>query len=58
MGCNNNYYNKGDYGTSYCPLIQVGDVYQAGFDQEKIDAWIGPKQPPIIFEDLKACPLV
>ncbi len=38
------------------PLIQVGDVYQAGFDQEKIDAWIGLKQPPIVFEDLEACP--
>ncbi len=38
------------------PLIQVGDVYQVGFDREKIDAWIGLKQPPIVFENLEACP--
>ena len=38
------------------PLIQVEDVYQAGFDSEKIDTWIGLKQPPIVFEDLEACP--
>lgn len=38
------------------PLIQVGNVYQAGFDLEKIDTWIGLKQPQIVFEDLEACP--
>jgi hypothetical protein len=38
------------------PLIQVEDVYQVGFDQEKIEAWIGLKQPPIMFEDLESCP--
>jgi nitrogenase-associated protein len=38
------------------PLIQVGDVYQVGFDLEKIDAGIGLKQPPIVFEDLETCP--
>ena len=38
------------------PLIQVGNVYQAGFEREKIDAWIGLKQPPIVFEDLETCP--
>ena len=38
------------------PLIEVEDVYQAGFDPEKIDAWIGLKQPQILFEDLESCP--
>lgn len=38
------------------PLIQVENVYRAGFDQEKIDAWIGLKQPQIVFEDLESCP--
>ena len=38
------------------PLIQVEDVYQAGFEQEKIDAWIGLKKSPIMSEDLETCP--
>ena len=38
------------------PLIQVGDVYQVGFDREKIDAWIDLKRSPTVFEDLEACP--
>lgn len=36
------------------PLIQVGDVYQVGFNHEKIDAWIGLKQPTLVFAELDA----
>ncbi len=38
------------------PLIQVEDVYTVGFDQEKIDAWIGLKQSSPVVEDLESCP--
>ena len=37
------------------PLIQVGDIYQVGFEHDKIDAWIGLGAPKII-EDLATCP--
>ncbi|MGF1480514.1 MAG: ArsC/Spx/MgsR family protein [Cyanophyceae cyanobacterium] len=37
------------------PLIQVGEVYQCGFDRAKVDAWIG-LAPPTLFEDLETCP--
>ncbi|WP_013321705.1 ArsC/Spx/MgsR family protein [Gloeothece verrucosa] len=38
------------------PLIQVGEVYQSGFDPAQIDAWIGldPQKP--VTEDLETCP--
>ena len=39
------------------PLIQVGDIYQAGFDPNQIDVWIG-LTPPSIFEDLETCPRI
>lgn len=35
------------------PLIQVGEMYQVGFDPAQIDAWIGLKS---ITEDLETCP--
>ena len=38
------------------PLMQVGDVYSVGFDQEKIDAWIGLKESSQVSEDLESCP--
>lgn len=39
------------------PLIKVGNVYQVGFELEKIDAWIGLKQPTIVSsKDLETCP--
>jgi nitrogenase-associated protein len=39
------------------PLMQVGDVYRAGFDGDGVDGWIGlelkdVKQP----QDLESCP--
>ena len=37
------------------PLIQVKDVYQVGFDTDKIDSWIGLKSP-IGLDDLETCP--
>ncbi len=37
------------------PLIQVGDIYQVGFDRAKIDAWIGLTPSPVL-EDLETCP--
>ena len=37
------------------PLIQVGDIYQVGFDRDRIDDWIG-LTPTNIFEDLETCP--
>ncbi len=37
------------------PLIQVGDVYQIGFNRPQIDAWIGLSSPKG-FEKLETCP--
>lgn len=37
------------------PLVRVGEIYQVGFDRDKIDAWIG-LAPAKIFEDLETCP--
>ncbi|MGK7937591.1 MAG: ArsC/Spx/MgsR family protein [Xenococcaceae cyanobacterium] len=37
------------------PLIQVGNIYQVGFDRDLIDAWIG-LAPAKIVEDLETCP--
>ncbi len=37
------------------PLIQVGDIYQVGFEHNKIDAWIG-LLPKKVVEDLETCP--
>ena len=37
------------------PLIQVGDIYQVGFDRAKLDAWIG-LAPTKIVEDVETCP--
>lgn len=38
------------------PLIKVGDVYSVGFDQEKIDAWLGLNPEHSTTEDLETCP--
>jgi nitrogenase-associated protein len=37
------------------PLIQVGDIYQIGFNRPQIDAWIGLSSPKG-FEKLEICP--
>ena len=37
------------------PLIQVGNIRQVGFEQAKIDAWIG-LAPANMVEDLETCP--
>jgi nitrogenase-associated protein len=40
------------------PLMQIGNIYTVGFNQKKLDAWIGLKQPSIVFEDLETCPRI
>lgn len=40
------------------PLLQVGEIYEAGFDQERINAWIGltPEQVDALArQDLERC---
>ncbi|HBB30357.1 MAG TPA: hypothetical protein DC064_00515 [Cyanobacteria bacterium UBA9273] len=38
------------------PLIQVGEVCEVGFDQAKIDAWIGLSPIEPASGDLETCP--
>ncbi len=38
------------------PLIQVGEIYRVGFDQDSIDAWIGLNSTSSVTEDLETCP--
>ncbi|MFZ1025458.1 MAG: ArsC/Spx/MgsR family protein, partial [Limnoraphis robusta] len=38
------------------PLIQVGEIYRVGFDQDSIAAWIGLNPTSSIAEDLETCP--
>lgn len=38
------------------PLIQVGEVYEVGFDAAQIDAWIGLQSTDPSSLDLETCP--
>jgi nitrogenase-associated protein len=38
------------------PLIQVGDIFEVGFNLEKIDAWIGLNPVERGNQDLETCP--
>lgn len=37
------------------PLMQVGDSFVAGFDQQAVDNWIGLSEPGTI-SDMESCP--
>lgn len=37
------------------PIIQVGDIYQIGFNRSQVDAWIGLASPKGL-EKIEVCP--
>jgi nitrogenase-associated protein len=38
------------------PLLQVGDGYRVGFNQEEIEQWLGLNHNPQALGDLETCP--
>ncbi|WP_017716702.1 ArsC/Spx/MgsR family protein [Kamptonema formosum] len=38
------------------PLMRAGDIFEVGFDTEKINAWIGLKPANSPIQDLETCP--